>query len=164
MICLQNTGIRRNTSYISFGSNLGDREKNINEALKLINDSDDIEIINVSKIIETEPWGYLEQDNFLNGVCEIKTLMTPKELIVFLLEIEKKLKRERLIKWGPRTLDLDVIYYDDLISEDDEIILPHPRMEEREFVLVPLNEIAPNKLHPIKKMRTFELLENLKKI
>lgn len=151
-------------AYLSFGSNLGDKHKNIKDALELIDKSKYNKVLKVSSIIETEPWGYENQDNFLNGVCEIKTLMTPKELIVFLLDIEKELKRERLIKWGPRTLDLDVIYYDDLISEDDEIILPHPRMEEREFVLAPLNEIAPNKLHPIRKMRTFELLKNLKEI
>lgn len=150
-----------NTSYISFGSNLGDREKNINEALKSINDSDDIEIIKVSKIIETEPWGYLEQDNFLNGVCEIKTLLSPKELISFLMSIEKKLKREREIKWGPRTLDLDIIFYNDIISEDEEIILPHPRMHLRKFVLEPMNELAPYKIHPLYKKRVFELLEEL---
>lgn len=150
-------------TYLSFGSNLGDKEENIKEALELIDKSKYNKILKVSSIIETEPWGYEEQENFLNGVCEVKTLMNPKELIGFLLNIEKILKRERVIKWGPRTLDLDVLYYDDMVSEDDNITLPHPRMQYREFVLKPLNEIAPNKLHPIKKLRTFEMLETLEK-
>ncbi|MGL5615834.1 MAG: 2-amino-4-hydroxy-6-hydroxymethyldihydropteridine diphosphokinase [Sarcina sp.] len=150
------------SAYLSFGSNLGDRNKNIEDALNYIDSSKENKVVKVSSIIETEPWGYEEQDNFLNGACEIKTLLTPKELIRFLLEIEGKLKRERVIKWGPRTLDLDVLYYDDLISEDEEIIIPHPRMELREFVLKPLDEIASNKLHPIKKLRTFEMLAALK--
>lgn len=99
----------------------------------------------------------------LNGACKIKTLLNPKELIKFLLSVEQKLKRERKIKWGPRTIDLDVIFFNDLISEDEDIILPHPRMHERSFVLAPLNEIAPYKIHPLYRKRVFELLEELNK-
>ena len=135
----------------------------VEEALNEINKAYHTEIIKKSNLIETEPWGYTEQDEFLNGACKIKTLLNPKELIKFLLSIEQKLKRERKIKWGPRTIDLDVIFFNDLISEDEEIILPHPRMHERSFVLEPLNEIAPYKIHPLYRKRVFELLEELNK-
>ncbi|HAG42201.1 MAG TPA: 2-amino-4-hydroxy-6-hydroxymethyldihydropteridine diphosphokinase, partial [Clostridium sp.] len=92
-----------------------------------------------------------------NTAIEIKTLLNPKNLMKFLLEVEKSLKRERIIKWGPRTLDLDVIFYDDLISSDEEIIIPHPRMEERLFVLNPLCDIASYKLHPILNKRIIDI-------
>lgn len=150
-----------NTAYVSFGSNLGDKEQNIKNGLNIINSSEHTKITKISKIIETEPWGYQEQDTFLNGVCEVKTLLPAKELLDFLMSVEKELKRERIIKWGPRTLDLDIIFYNNLISEDEEIVLPHPRMHMRKFVLVPLNEIAPYKIHPLYKKRVFELLEKL---
>ena len=152
-----------NEAYLSYGSNIGDKKYYIEEALNEINKAYHTEIIKKSNLIETEPWGYTEQDEFLNGACKIKTLLSPKELIKFLLSIEQKLKRERKIKWGPRTIDLDVIFFNDLISEDEEIILPHPRMHERSFVLEPLNEIAPYKIHPLYRKRVFELLEELNK-
>ncbi|EHK2400276.1 2-amino-4-hydroxy-6-hydroxymethyldihydropteridine diphosphokinase [Clostridium perfringens] len=152
-----------NEAYLSYGSNIGDKKYYIEEALNEINKAYHTEIIKKSNLIETEPWGYTEQDEFLNGACKIKTLLNPKELIRFLLDIEQKLKRERKIKWGPRTIDLDVIFFNDLISEDEEIILPHPRMHERSFVLEPLNEIAPYKVHPLYRKRVFELLEELNK-
>ncbi|MPQ44119.1 2-amino-4-hydroxy-6-hydroxymethyldihydropteridine diphosphokinase [Clostridium tarantellae] len=152
-----------NKAYIAYGSNLGDKEQNIKEALLRIGELSHTKVIKTSKLIETEPWGYTEQDNFLNGVCEIKTLLTPKELMNFMLHIEKELKRERSIKWGPRTIDLDILLYNDLITDDDDsIIIPHPRMHMREFVLNPLNEIAPYLIHPLYKKRIFELVEMIK--
>ncbi|EOU1117369.1 2-amino-4-hydroxy-6-hydroxymethyldihydropteridine diphosphokinase [Clostridium perfringens] len=152
-----------NEAYLSYGSNIGDKKYYIEEALNEINKAYHTEIIKKSNLIETEPWGYTEQDEFLNGACKIKTLLNPKELIKFLLSVEQKLKRERKIKWGPRTIDLDVIFFNDLVSEDEDIILPHPRMHERSFVLEPLNEIAPYKVHPLYRKRVFELLEELNK-
>lgn len=152
-----------NEAYLSYGSNIGDKKYYIEEALNEINKAYHTKIIKKSNLIETEPWGYTEQDEFLNGACKIKTLLNPKELIKFLLSVEQKLKRERKIKWGPRTIDLDVIFFNDLISEDEEIIIPHPRMHERSFVLEPLNEIAPYKIHPLYRKRVFELLEELNK-
>ena len=151
-----------NEAYLSYGSNMGDKEYYIEEALNEIDKAYHTEVVKKSSLIKTEPWGYTEQDEFLNGACIIKTLLNPKELIKFLLGIEEKLKRERTIKWGPRTIDLDVIFFNDLISEDEEIVLPHPRMHQRSFVLEPLNEIAPYKIHPLYKKRVFELLEELK--
>lgn len=149
------------TAYIAVGSNMGDKEANIKNAMNQINDTWHTSITNQSKLIETDPLGYEDQDQFINGVFEIKTLLTPVKLIRWLLSIEKDLKRERIVRWGPRTLDLDVIYYDDEITTLEEIVIPHPRMHERTFVLEPLNEIAPYKMHPILNKRTFQLLDDI---
>lgn len=150
-------------SFISFGTNIGDKESNLKEAIKLIESDKYINVEKVSSFLVTEPWGYEEQEEFLNGAMKIRTIYSPKELIRRLLEIELEMKRERIIKWGPRIIDLDVIFYDDLVSEDEEIILPHPRMEEREFVLKPLNEIAPYKIHPLLNKRVFRMLDEITK-
>lgn len=147
--------------YLSMGSNMGDKRKNLKEAIDKIDSSDDIIVERISSFIVTEPWGYENQEEFLNGALKIKTTLSPKELMKKLLLIEDEMKRERIIKWGPRIIDLDIIFYDDLISEDEYVILPHPRMEEREFVLKPLCEIAPNKIHPVLNKRVFRLLEEI---
>lgn len=149
------------TAYIAFGSNLGDKNKNIEDAIKLIG-SDIIKIEKVSSLYETDPVGYENQDIFLNGVMKVKTILNEYKLLERLMEIEKDLKRERLIKWGPRTIDLDIVLYDNIISDCEVVTLPHPRMHERLFVLEPLNEIAPNVVHPIYSKRIKELYEKLK--
>lgn len=148
---------------IAIGSNLGDKEKNIKEALEIISNSKHTKINKIAKYYNTEPVGYTDQDEFLNTAIEIKTLLNPKNLMKFLLEVEKSLKRERIIKCGPRTLDLDIIFYDDLISSDEEVIIPHPRMEERLFVLNPLCDIAPYKLHPILNKRIIDIRDSILK-
>jgi len=153
---------RWHTAYIALGSNLGDKQKNIDDALLAIDRLYHTSIIKCSSFIETDPVGYEDQDTFINGVVEIKTLLSPENLIRWLLSIESDLKRERLVRWGPRTIDLDIIYYDDIVTGSEEIVLPHPRMHERAFVLIPLNEIAPYKIHPILNKRTFQLLKDLK--
>ncbi|KZL89792.1 2-amino-4-hydroxy-6-hydroxymethyldihydropteridine diphosphokinase [Clostridium magnum] len=145
------------TAYIAIGSNMGDKEKNLNSAIELINNPDFNRVIKVSNFYETKPVGYLEQEEFLNGALEIKTLLSPKRLMRFLLEKEEELKRERIIKWGPRTIDLDILLYDNLITSEEEIIIPHPRMHERLFVLIPLLDIAPYVIHPILNKRVIEL-------
>lgn len=145
------------TAYIAIGSNMGDREKNLNSAIELINTSDFNKVTKISNFYETKPVGYLEQDEFLNGALEIKTLMSPKKLMQFLLEKEQDLKRERIIKWGPRSIDLDILLYDNLITSEEEIIIPHPRMHERLFVLKPLADIAAYVMHPILNRRIIEL-------
>ena len=152
-----------NDVYLSFGSNMGDKGENIDKGLDIIRNSKYTKILKVSDIIVTKPWGYEDQDDFLNGACRIRTLLSPKALMKFLLEVEKDLNRERIIKWGPRTLDLDIIFYNDLVTEDEEVVLPHPRMHQREFVLKPLAQIAPYKIHSLYKKRVFELLELLEK-
>ena len=148
-------------AYISIGSNIGDKEKNLIEAINNLEDIKGIIIDKVSSFIKTEPWGLKEQDEFLNGAIKIKTVLSPRELMEVLLNIEKTMKRERIVKWGPRIIDLDIIFYDDLVTDDEYITIPHPRMEDREFVLKPLLEIAPNKVHPLTKKRIFKMLEDL---
>lgn len=151
------------TAYIALGSNLGNKESNLKQAIAYIQASDDIKVTKIANTYETKPVGYLDQDNFLNTAIEVKTLLSPRELINFLLNIEKLLKREHIIKWGPRTIDLDVILYDDLVTSEEEIIIPHPRMHERLFVLDPLSNIAPYVVHPLLHKRIIELRDDLTK-
>ena len=127
-----------NTVYLSLGSNMGNKKENLEKAILNISELKDTFLVNKSSIIETEPFGYKEQDNFLNACVEIKTLLFPKELLTNLLNIEKKMGRERKIKWGPRVIDLDIIFYNKDIMEDEDLIIPHPYMEYRDFVLRPL--------------------------
>lgn len=149
-------------SYIGIGGNMGDKEKNIEGAFELINDSYHTHITKTSKLYETKPVGYSEQEDFLNCAVEVKTLLNPVELVRFLLSIEKEFKRERVIRWGPRTLDLDVLLYDNIVSSLEEIILPHPRMKDRMFVLEPLCDIAPYVMHPILNKPIIEIKASLK--
>ena len=139
-----------------------EKEKNLNDAIQKMSELKEIKVEKVSSFITTEPWGYTEQEEFLNGALKIKTTFSPKELVRALSKIESEMKRERSIKWGPRIIDLDVIFYGDLISDDEEIIGPHPRMEEREFVLKPLSEICPYKIHPVLRKSVVRLLDELK--
>ncbi|MBM6838531.1 2-amino-4-hydroxy-6-hydroxymethyldihydropteridine diphosphokinase, partial [Clostridium saudiense] len=142
---------------------IGDKKKYIEDAIAKISEVKYVEVIKEAKIIDTKPWGYEEQDNFLNTVIGVETLLTPQELMKELLRIEKELDRVRELRWGPRTIDLDIILFDDIISNDDFVIIPHPQMHLREFVLEPLNQIAPYALHPLMNKRVFELLSDLKK-
>jgi dihydroneopterin aldolase / 2-amino-4-hydroxy-6-hydroxymethyldihydropteridine diphosphokinase len=148
-------------AYLGVGSNIGDRMGNIRRAEDHINSSETSRVTGISKIYETEPYGYVKQDNFLNCSFQIATLLDPVSLMRFLLGIEDKLKRERIIHWGPRTIDLDILFYDDRISLLKEVILPHPRLHERKFVLKPLCDIAPDFIHPIIKKSCIWLLESL---
>lgn len=149
----------RHTAYIALGSNMGKREENFENAMKKIEEVRGIKISKISSFIVTEPWGNEEQEEFLNGAIEVKTYLTPRELMSELLRIENELGRVREIKWGPRIIDLDIVLYDDIVSNDEFVILPHPLMHLRDFVLKPLNEIAPYALHPLKNKRIFELIE-----
>lgn len=135
-------------AYIALGSNMGDKEKYLNDAITMINDNDMCMVNKVSSFIITKPYGYTDQDDFLNGAIKIQTLYSPKMLLEFLNKIEAKAERVRDIHWGPRTLDLDIIFYDDIVMSDDTLTIPHPEMHKRDFVLVPLKEIAGNHIHP----------------
>ena len=151
----------RHTAYIALGSNMGDREEHLNFAVSELEKSPGCSVLSVSSFIETAPYGYTEQDDFLNGCLKLETLLTPHELLDLLLDIEKKAGRVRDIRWGPRTLDLDIIFYDDIIISDDTLRIPHAQMHKRDFVLAPLNEIAPNALHPVFGKAVSELLDDL---
>lgn len=139
------------TVYLSLGTNIGDRKKNIEEAIKNIKNIENTFIIKESKILETEPFGYKEQDDFLNSCLKIKTLLSPQELLSKLLNIEKIMGRKRIIKWGPRIIDIDILFYDNDIISEDNLAIPHPYITERMFVLEPLSEIAPNYVHPLER-------------
>jgi len=150
------------TAYIGLGSNIGEREKNLNTAIDMLNETPGIEVLQVSSYINTAPVGYTQQPDFLNAVAEIKTKLQPDELLKICMDIESKLKRKRIIRWGPRTIDLDILLYGEQIINDENLVIPHPRMHEREFVLRPLAEIAPKAFHPVIKKTVAEILTNLK--
>lgn len=154
---------KKNTVYLSLGTNIGDRSLNLKKAIDEIKSIQDTEIKKVSEILETKPFGYLEQDDFLNCCVEIETLLLPLELLRELQNIENKMGRKREIKWGPRIIDIDILFYNKEIVELDELIIPHPWICEREFVLEPLKEIAPNYIHPLENKSVAFLLYLLKK-
>lgn len=143
--------------YISFGSNMGDMEDNINKAIKLLDKEDDCQVIRVSSLRLTKPVGPVKQNDFLNGALYMKTLKSPHELLALIGSIEKELKRVREIHWGPRTIDLDILLYDDEIIQSEDLTIPHVEMENRLFVLEPMNEIAPWIKHPVSGMTMKEL-------
>ena len=132
---------------------MGDRMEYINQAINAIEAQDDTRVVHVSSLIETKPYGGVVQDDFLNGCIAIDTLKEPEELLDFLMDVEAQAERVRTIHWGPRTLDLDILLYDDLVTEDEEITIPHPELTKRLFVLEPLCELAPRGIHPLERRR-----------
>ncbi|NLL78662.1 MAG: 2-amino-4-hydroxy-6-hydroxymethyldihydropteridine diphosphokinase [Clostridiales bacterium] len=150
------------TAFVALGSNLGEREKYIQDALTGIREHKLIQMEAVSDIICTKPYGGVEQDDFLNGVVMLKTLLSPDELLGFLQELEQKAERKREIHWGPRTLDLDIIFYDNLVLCTKDLLIPHPDMHNRIFVLEPICQIAPWYRHPLLHKTMQELLNGLR--
>lgn len=150
------------TAFIAFGSNMGDRLSYINDAIANLKADMRCEVKKVSKFVESKPYGDVEQDNFYNGVLELRTLLEPKELLEFLQAEERHAGRVRKEHWGPRTLDLDILYFDDMVIENDDLTIPHVDMQHRDFVLVPLSEIAPYKRHPLIGLTSKEMLKRLK--
>ncbi|NME36511.1 2-amino-4-hydroxy-6-hydroxymethyldihydropteridine diphosphokinase [Fusobacterium sp. FSA-380-WT-3A] len=149
------------TAYLSLGSNMGDKKGNLLNAIENIKKLEDTKVTKVSTILETEPYGYTQQDMFLNACIEIKTLLTASELIEKLLEIELLMGRKRIIKWGPRIIDLDILLFDNDVINTENLIIPHPYMCDRMFVLEPLFEIAPYVIHPVKRASILELKNSL---
>lgn len=147
--------------YLSLGSNMGEREGYIDMAIDAMDADENIIVDKVSDYIETKPYGYTEQPDFINACVGIRTLYTPQELLFKTQSIEKDAKRERNIKWGPRTLDVDILFYDDAIIQTENLMVPHPQIPLRYFVLKPLSEIAPYMVHPLINKRIIELLEAL---
>ncbi|KQZ82016.1 2-amino-4-hydroxy-6-hydroxymethyldihydropteridine pyrophosphokinase [Mesorhizobium sp. Root157] len=134
---------RNSTVFISLGGNLGDPKKSMASALRLLAAAPGVEVVAVSSLYRTPPWGKLDQPDFLNAAAELSTSLSPHDLLDLCLETERKLKRVREERWGPRVIDLDILVFGDRVIHETGLEVPHPRMLERAFVLAPLAEIAP---------------------
>jgi len=149
-------------AYIGLGSNLGDREENLRRAIVHLDGMPGVKVLRVSSFHETEPVGYAEQGKFLNAALMVETSLSAEDLLTACQGIENKLGRVRTVRWGPRTIDLDILIYDGLVIDTVRLKVPHPLMHEREFVLAPLCEIAPDVMHPVLKKTVREMLAGIK--
>ncbi|KAA3645072.1 MAG: 2-amino-4-hydroxy-6-hydroxymethyldihydropteridine diphosphokinase [Chloroflexi bacterium] len=147
------------TVYVALGSNVGDRLQNLRDAIAQL--APEVKVTTESSIYETEPWGFEEQDDFLNMVVQGETDLEPDELLEHLKRIEDNVGRTKTFRNGPREIDLDILFYDDLILESDGLVIPHPRLHERAFVLVPLADIDTELVHPIWNHSVADLLQQL---
>lgn len=145
-----------NDVYLSIGTNIGDRKRNLQEAVRLLTETKGIEVVRVSSIYETAPVGYVDQDAFLNIAVYVKTTKSADEMLAACQSIEQELGRVRLIRWGPRSIDLDILLYNQENIESEHLIIPHARMYERAFVLVPLMEIVST--HSVQLQKASEAL------
>lgn len=149
------------TAYIALGSNMGDKKGYLQFGVDRMKETAGCRVESVADFITTAPYGVTDQDDFLNGAMKIKTLLTPEELLRCLNGIEQEANRERIIRWGPRTLDMDILLYDDLVLDNEELHIPHIEMHKRDFVLKPLSQIAPYVRHPVYNRTVQELLDGL---
>lgn len=147
--------------YIGFGSNIGDRLAHIQNALHGLSKTEGITLQKVSSVYQTDPVGYETQAQFLNGVAAIQTDLPPLSLLHTLKNIESEVGRQHRIRWGPREIDLDILIYGDLCLQTEKLVIPHPEMHHRRFVLAPLVEIAPDLVHPVLKETVQTLVERL---
>ncbi|MDY5221190.1 MAG: 2-amino-4-hydroxy-6-hydroxymethyldihydropteridine diphosphokinase [Aristaeellaceae bacterium] len=148
-------------AFVALGSNMGDKQGYLDGAVEALRADECVRVKKVSAYRVTEPYGGVEQDDFLNAAMEIETLYDPEELLDALHVLEQAARRERLVHWGPRTLDLDILFYDDLVQDDPALILPHPDLQNRDFVLGPMVELAPNFVHPVLHKTMRQLLDAL---
>lgn len=152
---------RWHTAYLTMGSNMGDKVQYISGAIRALTAHPQIKVKKVSDLIMSKPYGVTDQDNFLNGALEIETLLEPEELLDALHDMEDAAGRTRVRRWGPRTLDIDIIFYDKLVYESDNVVIPHPDMQNRDFVLEPLSTLAPYYRHPLLGKTVVQLYHEL---
>lgn len=150
-------------AYLGLGTNIGECYKNLRDAIDLLSKNPEITIRKKSQIYETAPYGKTDQPNFLNMVIEVETHLSPTNLLYYGLKVEEMLGRVRTEVWGPRIIDVDVLIYEDLELNIDDLTVPHVEMHKREFVLEPFNEIAPKVVHPTFKKTINELYKELKR-
>lgn len=144
--------------HIGIGSNLGNRQDNCREAIRQLS-LRGVTIVKASSMIETEPWGVPDQPPFINMAIEAETDNVPDRLCAILKDIEMQMGRTESVRWGPRVIDLDILFYDDMVLDAPELKIPHPHLHERPFVLIPLAEIAPERVHPVFKKSVRELCD-----
>lgn len=147
------------TIYLALGTNLGDRMENLHRAIAAL--SPTVRVTALSPVYETPPWGYADQPAFLNMALAGETESDPPALIALLKKLETELGREKTFRNGPRLIDMDILFYDDLVFEQADLVIPHPRLHERAFVLAPLNDIAPELVHPELKRTVHDLLQDV---
>jgi 2-amino-4-hydroxy-6-hydroxymethyldihydropteridine diphosphokinase len=145
--------------YIALGSNVGDKKHNIQNAISRLTEK--ISEINVAPFYTSKAVGYTEQDNFMNTVIEGKTGLSPEELLFFVKTIEKEVGRVHRFRWGPREIDIDILFYADLLYQKENLQIPHPRLHERDFVLKPLSDLSSELLHPVLKKSISDILQEL---
>ena len=133
--------------YLALGSNLGNRSEHLRSAIYHMRP--EVKVNKCSQVYETPPWGYEDQPKFLNQVIEIETNLDPSELLEYVKEVEGKIGREKAFRYGPRSIDIDILFYDDIVIDSPPLVIPHARISERAFVLIPLADLAPDFLHPV---------------
>ncbi|MBU4316135.1 MAG: 2-amino-4-hydroxy-6-hydroxymethyldihydropteridine diphosphokinase [Proteobacteria bacterium] len=154
--------MKQHTVYLSVGSNLGDKTANCQNGIEAVADEENTLLVGQSPYYKTEPVGFEDQDWFINGVFCIQTLLAPEDLLARLKSIQEKAGRKKsVIRNGPRILDLDILLFDDLVVDTGDLVIPHPRMHERRFVLQPFCDISPDRVHPVLKKDMQTLLAGL---